>query len=110
MELTRAAQHYMAARSEFIDVQRSRDGIVGAGMQYGGAASVFAMAGDAQHVLLGEWWSISKSGRHLSCIDEQDVRRERLCKHDGCFCIGRSTHAETAGSEIGHGDAPQIGV
>ena len=104
----------MAARSEFIDVQWSRDGIVGAGMQYGGADSVFAMTGDAQHVLLGR---VAKHleeratfRRHQSCIDEQDVRRERLGKHDGCFCIGRSAHAETAGTETGHGDASQIGV
>ena len=108
LELTRAAEHGMAARSEFTDVQWSRDGIVGASMQHGGADSVFAGAGDAQHVLLGrvakrlEEWATFR--RHQLCIDEQDVRGERLGKHGGCLWIGRSTHAETAGTEAGHGD------
>ena len=53
LQLTRAAEHRVAAGSEFIDMQRGGNGVVCTGLQHDGAHAMLTFACDAHQVLLG---------------------------------------------------------
>ena len=98
LQLARSAEHRVATGSEFIDMKGSGNGIVGTGLQHGGAHAVLAFASKAYEVLLGRVAELFEQRPAIwgqeARVDDQHIGGERLSNQYGCFGVGRCAHTE----------------